>query len=78
MTKYADVHKTVVSEDFTLTFNAREVFTPSDDDCEIEDVTLVGIELLGIEFDPSDLPNKMVDAFLDHFADDDNTEWEYF
>lgn len=74
--KYADVHKTVVSEDFTLTFQAREVFTPSD--YEIEDVELVGVELLGIEFDPSDLPTKMVDAFLDHFADDDNTEWEYF
>jgi hypothetical protein len=78
MTKYADVHKTVVSEDFTLTFNAREVFNRMDDDYEIEDVTLVSVEMLGIDFDHSDLPPKMVDAFLDHFADDDNTEWEYF
>ena len=75
--KYADVHKTVVTDDFSLWFQAREVFSPMDDDYGIEDVELVSVEILGIEYQANDLPSKMVDSFLDHFADDDNTEWEY-
>ena len=75
--KYADVHKTVVTDDLELFFQAREVFSRMDDDYEIEDVELVSVSILGIEYQASDLPPKMVDSFLDHFADDDNTEWEY-
>ena len=75
--KYADVSKTVVTDDITMTFQAREVFSRMDDDYEIEDVELLAVEILGIEYQGSDLPPKMVDSFLEHFADDDNTEWEY-
>ena len=75
--KYADVHKTVVTEDISLWFQAREVFSRSDEDYLIEDVELMTAEILGIEYQVSDLPPKMVDSFLEHFADDDNTEWEY-
>ena len=78
MTKYADVHKTVITDDISMFFQAREVFSPMDDDYEIEDVDLVSVEILGIEYQAVDLPPKMVDSFLEHFADDDNTEWEYY
>ena len=75
--KYADVSKTVVTDDISLWFQAREVFNSMDDDYEIEDIELLSVEILGIEYSASDLPPKMVDSFLEHFADDDNTEWEY-
>ena len=75
--KYADVTKTVVTDDFSLWFQAREVFSRMDDDYEIEDVELVSVEILGIEYQASDLPPKMVDSFLEHFADTDTSEWEY-
>ena len=78
MTKYADVHKTVITDDISMFFQAREVFSPMDDDYEIEDVDLVSVEILGIEYQAVDLPPKMVDSFLEHFADDNNTEWEYY
>ena len=78
MTKYADVHKTVITDDISMFFQAREVFSRMDDDYEIEDVDLVSVEILGIEYQAVDLPPKMVDSFLEHFADDDNTEWEYY
>lgn len=78
MTKYADVHKTVITEDISMFFQAREVFLSMDDDYEIEDVELVSVEILGIEYQAGNLPPKMVDSFLEHFADDDNTEWEYY
>ena len=76
--KYADVHKTVITDDISMFFQAREVFSPMDDDYEIEDVDLVSVEILGIEYQAVDLPPKMVDSFLEHFADDNNTEWEYY
>ena len=75
--KYADVTKTVVTDDFSLWFQAREVFSRMDDDYEIEDVELVSVEILGVEYQASDLPPKMVDSFLEHFADTDTSEWEY-
>ena len=73
--KYADVHKTVVTDDLELFFQAREV--DADGDYEIEDVELVSVEILGVEYQANDLPPKMVDSFLGHFADDDGVEWEY-
>ena len=76
--KYADVHKTIVTDDISLWFQAREVFNRMDDDYEIEDVELVSVEILGIEYSPSDLPPKMVDSFLQEFGDGDDAEWEYF
>ena len=75
--KYADVSKTVVTEDISLWFQAREVFSRMDDDYEIEDVELLSVEILGIEYSASDLPPKMVDSFLQEFADSDDAEWEY-
>jgi hypothetical protein len=77
MTKYADVHKMVVSEDFTVFFTACETFNRMDDDYLIEDVEIASVEILGVEVSPSDLPSKLVDAFLE-LSDDDNTEWEYY
>ena len=73
--KYADVHKTVVTEHISLWFQAREVSI--DGDYDIEDVELVSVEILGIEYSAIDLPPKMVDSFLEHFADSDDAEWEY-
>ena len=75
--KYADVTKTVVTDDFSLWFQAREVFSRMDDDYEIEDVELVSVKILFFEYQASELPPKMVDSFLEHFADTDTSEWEY-
>ena len=75
--KYADVSKTVVTDDISLWFQAREVFSRMDDDYEIEDVELLSVEILGIEYSASDLPDKMVNSFLETFADSDDAEWEY-
>ncbi len=77
MTKYADVFKTlVINDETTLSFNAREVFSRMDDDYEIVDVELVSIELVGTEIQANDLPNEVVNVFLE-YADDNRAEWEY-
>lgn len=73
-----DVHKTVVTEDFSLWFRAVEVYSKLDDDYEYEDVELVNVEILGVEYKEDELPPKMVDSFLEWFADDSSADWEYF
>jgi len=77
MTKYADVFKTLrINDETTLSFNAREVFSRMDDDYNIVDVELVSIELAGTEIQANDLPNDVVNVFLE-YADDNRAEWEY-
>ena len=79
MTKYADVFKTLrINDETTLSFNAREVFSRMDDDYEIVDVELVSIELVGTEIQANDLPNDVVNVFLEYYADDNRAEWEYY
>ena len=78
MTKYADVFKTLrINDETTLSFNAREVFSRMDDDYNIVDVELVSIELAGTEIQANDLPNDVVNVFLE-YADDNRAEWEYY
>lgn len=77
MTKYADVSKTVVTEDISVWFQAREVYSRMDNEYEIQDIEVLSAEILGVEYSASDLPDKMVDSFLKIFADDDSVDWEY-
>jgi hypothetical protein len=77
--KYADVTKTVYAgTEYSVTFNAREVYSPRDEDYDIVDVEVASVEMLGIDVDASNLPQSLLNKMIDEFADDCSAEWEYY